>query len=439
MSTILYKASELRKPLKMMLPTSESKNSNSAKRVYVGLTSDKKCYGMVLRTEQVGFLCQMFYPIVEIGTQDEMKVFDISPDDTLCLVDTKALDRALATFGTQDVRITITESQVTVENSEQSCVLVRSADTRQLTLPLDGTQTIRRASTMACSIDSDNISKMAVKVPLVDLCNALLPAAKITTMAGNTGDKRGIHLHIEGAMSSEQSATAEMRLREKSGLNLRVVGAHTDAVFVYEGMKVEMNDNAADGFVTLRDGAIISPDAAKRLRELLISELNGGADEKSGSAVKEVWMWLAGDMYLCVCCGDWLMMIEPLDICETDCQAYLDMPGKNVFEAERVRLMQALNGLRLMGETEVLVTLQDDCIRLEGESQAHRGERVLVVSCKRYGEHEQIPVRKYAIVPMITMLSAASACENNKIVKLMTDLDDNVMCLQCEEYNVFVK
>lgn len=400
----------------MMLATSESRNNNTAKRVLVGITHDKTCYGLVLRTEQVGFNLQLFYPIVEMGLQDSEKCFDITPDDLLCNVDTKELDRALASFGTQVVRITLSEKEITLKNEQDSCVIVRGADERQMTLPLDGEPVYKkRASTMASDIDSDAVSRQACKVSLLELCNAILPAAKITTMAGNASDKRGLHVHVDAEA-------------------MRVVGAHNEAVYVHE----------CEGCVSKSDAdvvpinAIISPDAAKRLRELLMDELVGEVDDK-GSCKKEVWLWQVGEMYLKVCCGNWLMSIDLLDICETDCQAYLDMPGKNVFEVDRIPLLQALSGLRMMGETEVYMTLGDKVISLEGESQAHKGERVLNIACQRYGEDEQIPMRRYPIVPMITMLSAASAVKNNKVVKLMTDSDDDVLCLHCEQYNVFVK
>jgi len=427
----------------MMLTTSESRNNNNAKRVLVGITQDKTCYGLVLRTEQVGFNLQLFYPIVEMGLQDEEKCFDISPDDLLCNVDTRELDRALASFGTQVVRITLTEKEITLKNDQDSCVIVRGADERQMLLPLDGApMRKKRASTLACDIDSDAISSQACKVSLLELCNAILPAAKITTMAGNSGDKRGLHVHRPPyPLKGETSYIGDVATNSCTD-TLRVVGAHNDAVFVYESdvttkapLPLEGAGGEAIGEAVC---SIISPDAAKRLRELLVGELAGEVDSE-GHCKKEVWMWQVGDLYLKVCCGNWLMSIDLLDICETDCQAYLDMPGKNVFEVERVPLLQALNGLRMMGETEVYMTLGDKQISLEGEAQAHKGERVLNIACQRYGEDEQIPVRRYTILPMITMLSAASAAESNKVVKLMTDADDEVLCLKCEEYNLFVK
>lgn len=90
-----------------------------------------------------------------------------------------------------------------------------------------------------------------------------------------------------------------------------------------------------------------------------------------------------------------------------------------------------------MGETEAFVTLADDCIWLEGESQAQRGK--LRVDCQHYGMETAIPVRKYALKPMAVMLSAACVAENNKNVKLLADPDDEVLGIECEEYMVFVR
>lgn len=419
MSRLTFKASDMRRPVKMMLPTSESRNNATAKRMWLGITYNQDSYGLVMKTEQLGFSTRLFFPVVKMGTQQETEAFDITPDDTLCLVETRELDAALATFGSQSVTLTVTEQQVCIENEQQSRVVVRTLRNRQLSLPLDVDGAEKpEAHAMACAasrmVDADDV-KGFVRLNLQGMVNALLPATKVTTMAGNAGDCRGVHLHVHEDPDTHAK-------------QLQVIGVHNDdAVFVHE---TALEEDA------VWEDAIISPDVAKRLRDMLAAEMLDGMDDK-GVCHKELWMRNLGGL-LEVCCGTWFVCVTALDICGTDCQEYLDQPGKNCLEVERTKLLQALNGLRTMGETEAVLTLGSRAIVIEGEQAAHKGERMLKIPCERIGV-EDLPERVYAIAPMITMLSAACAAENSRKVKLLADANDRVLCLRCDEYNVFVR
>ena len=403
----------------MMLPTSESRNNATAKRMWLGITYNQDSYGLVMKTEQLGFSTRLFFPVVKMGTPQETDAFDITPDDTLCLVETRELDAALATFGSQSVTLTVTEQQVCIENEQQSRVVVRTLRNRQLSLPLDVDGAEKpEAHAMACAasrmVDADDV-KGFVRLNLQGMVNALLPATKVTTMAGNAGDCRGVHLHVHEDPDTHAK-------------QLQVIGVHNDdAVFVHE---TALEEDA------VWEDAIISPDVAKRLRDMLAADMLDGMDDK-GVCHKELWMRNLGGL-LEVCCGTWFMCVTALDICGTDCQEYLDQPGKNCLEVERTKLLQALNGLRTMGETEAVLTLGSRAIVIEGEQAAHKGERMLKIPCERIGV-EDLPERVYAIAPMITMLSAACAAENSRKVKLLADANDRVLCLRCDEYNVFVR
>ena len=437
----------------MMLPTSESRNNATAKRMWLGITYNQDSYGLVMMTEQLGFSTRLFFPVVKMGTQQETEAFDITPDDTLGLVETRELDAALATFGSQSVTLTVTEQQVCIENEQQSRVVVRTLRNRQLSLPLDvDEQTVHKAHDMACAasrmVDADDVHGF-VHLNLQGMVNALLPATKVTTMTGNMGDMKGVHIEMRTLSPSspyrERSAAANGRGGTTAAL--RVIGAHEKALFVYEdetACTYFCNDSNLRGSTPLPQGrgegeslcAIISPDSAKRLRELLLAEVAGEQGEQ-GLSNKKVWLKQLGEEYLVVCCGQWLMRIDLEDICQQDCEELLNKRGTHVYELKRTALLQAVNGLLLMGETEAFVTLADDCIWLEGESQAQRGK--LRVDCQHYGMDASIPVRKYALKPMAVMLSAACVAENNKNVKLLADPDDEVLGIECEEYMVFVR
>lgn len=399
----------------MVRTEGESCKINEAKRVAVGISHNGREYGVVMRTKKVGYRLQLFYPIMEMGVQDETKMVDIEPGDEMIVVDARSLDRALATFGTQDVHIVLDERRLRLTNDLGSYVELESAASRQLELPLAGMAQKPVASSVAAGIDADALGSEAMQVSAMALCNALLPARGVTTMGGNRGDMRGVHVH---ASRSETEAC------------LRVVGAHEKGIFIYED---EQSSFKADETPV---SCIISPDSAKRLRELLLAEVAGDQDEK-GVSHKRVWLKQLGEEYLVVCCGQWLMRIDLEDICQQDCEELLGKRGTHVYELKRTALLQAVGGLLLMGETEAFVTLADDCIWLEGESQAQRGK--LRVDCQHYGMETAIPVRKYALKPMAVMLSAACVAENNKNVKLLADPDDEVLGIECEEYMVFVR
>jgi len=464
MSEVMYKASELRRPVRMMRAEGESRKNNDAMRVTVGITNNKDTYGMVLRTQQVGYRLDMFYPFVKMETQKDTEAFYIKPDETTIQVQTEELERALASFGTQDVLIVLSESEIILENEQGSRVVVRNARPRQLTLPISGMETVAQASHMASSVDWDALGHDGIHLPLVQLCNGLYPAIKVTTMGGNTSDRRGVHIrtwppqpptfdsfqNVGGDNTAEQTpqpplggeytAEGQAESRVESCINgkmmMTIVGAHADAVSVYE---TEFDASCAGSHSPLGEtvGAIISPDSAKRLRELLLTVISECGDGKGG-CLKDVLVWQAGEEMLYVGCDNWLMTINLLDICATDCSEYLDKPGAYVVEVERTALSQKAAGMKLMGETEAYVKLETEHVYLEGENLQHKGERVLVLPCKHYGMQEDIPTRKYRLEPVITMLSAASASQDNKVVKLMADLDDDVLCLQCGEYNLFV-
>ena len=399
----------------MVRTEGESCKVSDAKRVAVGITHNGREYGVVLRTKKVGYQLQMFYPIMEMGVQDETRMVDIEPGDEMMVVDARSLDRALASFGTQDVHIELDERRLRLSNDLGSFVELQSAASRQLELPLAGMAVKPVASSVAAGIDADALCSEAVQVSAMALCNALLPARGVTTMGGNRGDMKGVHVHVS---------------RSETESCLRVVGAHEKGIFIYED---EHNSFKADETPV---SCIISPDSAKRLRELLQGEVAGDQDEK-GVSHKKVWLKQLGEEHLAVCCGNWLMRIELEDICQQDCEEYLNKRGTNVYEVKRTALLQVVNGLLLMGETDAFLTLADDCIWMEGESQAQRGK--LRVDCQHYGMESAIPVRKYALKPMAVMLSAACEAENNKNVKLLADPDDEVMGIECEEYKVFVR
>jgi len=324
---------------------------------------------------------------------------------------------------------------------------------------------------MASSVDWDALGHDGIHLPLVQLCNGLYPAIKVTTMGGNTSDRRGVHIetrtwppqpptfdsfqNVGGDNTAEQTpqpdilpfdkskggeyaADSKAESYQSSKMMMTIVGAHADAVSVYEtefdasGACLASNSPLGETV-----GAIISPDSAKRLRELLLTVISECGDGKGG-CLKDVLVWQAGEEMLYVGCDNWLMTINLLDICATDCSEYLDKPGAYVVEVERTALSQKAAGMKLMGETEAYVKLETEHVYLEGENLQHKGERVLVLPCKHYGMQEDIPTRKYRLEPVITMLSAASASQDNKVVKLMADLDDDVLCLQCGEYNLFV-
>ena len=436
----------------MMLPTSESRNNATAKRMWLGITYNQDSYGLVMMTEQLGFSTRLFFPVVKMGTQQETEAFDITPDDTLGLVETRELDAALATFGSQSVTLTVTEQQVCIENEQQSRVVVRTLRGRQLSLPLDvDEQTVHKAHDMACAasrmVDADDVHGF-VHLNLQGMVNALLPATKVTTMTGNMGDMKGVHIETLPLTPPWREGGATANGRGGTTAALRVIGAHEKALFVYEdetACTYFCNDSSLRGSTPLPQGrgegeslcAIISPDVAKRLRDMLAAEMLDGMDDK-GVCHKELWMRNLDGRLLEVCCGTWYMCVTALDICGTDCQEYLDQPGKNCLEVERTKLLQALNGLRTMGETEAVLTLGSKAIVIEGEQAAHKGERMLKIPCERIGV-EELPERVYAIAPMITMLSAACAAENSRKVKLLADADDKVLCLRCDEYNVFVR
>lgn len=399
----------------MVRTEGESCKINEAKRVAVGISHNGREYGVVMRTKKVGYRLQLFYPIMEMGVQDETKMVDIEPGDEMIVVDARSLDRALATFGTQDVHIVLDERRLRLTNDAGSFVELESAASRQLELPLAGMAQKPVASSVAAGIDADALGSEAMQVSAMALCNALLPARGVTTMGGNRGDMRGVHVHVS---------------RSEAESCLRVVGAHEKGIFIYED---EQSSFKADETPV---SCIISPDSAKRLRELLLAEVAGDQDEK-GVSHKKVWLKQLGEEYLVVCCGQWLMRIDLEDICQQDCEELLSKRGTHVYELKRTALLQAVGGLLLMGETEAFVTLADDCIWLEGESQAQRGK--LRVDCQHYGMETAIPVRKYALKPMAVMLSAACVAENNKNVKLLADPDDEVLGIECEEYMVFVR
>lgn len=395
----------------------ESSRNNDAKRVYFGITHNGKEYGNVLMSEQVGYKVQMFYPIVEMGVQDDANIADIEPGDELCLVCTRELDRVLASFSTQTVVIEVTEQRVKVTNEVGSVMVVRSAASRQLELPLCETACKRVATTLAHGVDAEQLGSDALRVPVMALAGALLPARNLVTMAGNRPDQKGVYLSVK----SDGSRTS-----------LRVTGVHEKGVFVYE------NDKEAVSSGNLKEeiACVISPDAAKRLRELLCAEIASGSDEK-GVCHKEVYMKMFGYEHLDVCCGNWMMHIDAIEICDIDCEGYLNMEGKYMFEVKRSALLQVCNGLLLTDETEAYVTFDKDKILFEGEDSEHRGERVLAVECTRYGITDDLPLRKYAIRPMAMMLSAAGAAENSKTVRIISDGED-VIGLECEAYKVFV-
>ena len=443
----------------MVRTEGESCKINEAKRVAVGISHNGREYGVVMRTKKVGYRLQLFYPIMEMGVQDETRMVDIEPGDEMIVVDARSLDRALATFGTQDVHIVLDERRLRLTNDAGSFVELESAASRQLELPLAGMAQKPVASSVAAGIDADALGSEAMQVSAMALCNALLPARGVTTMGGNRGDMKGVHVHVKTLSPASpvmgRSATADGATVGTTAA-LRVVGAHEKALFVYEDKAActcNWHEESSADDSTLRGSSprpngrglgrgslpvscIISPDSAKRLRELLLAEVAGDQDEK-GVSHKKVWLKQLGEEHLAVCCGNWLMRIELEDICQQDCEEYLNKRGTNVYEVKRTALLQVVNGLLLMGETDAFLTLADDCIWMEGESQAQRGK--LRVDCQHYGMESAIPVRKYALKPMAVMLSAACEAENNKNVKLLADPDDEVMGIECEEYMVFVR
>lgn len=396
MSKVQFKASELRGPLKLMLPTSDSRKSNSAKRVTVCITETKDEVGILYQTVQVGFALSLFKPIALKGGDAEEQPFDITVGERVCCVETRELDRALASFASQSVTMTLEDDgSICVEGDTGSRVKVQGMRV--------GETAERLMQTWA--EDADTFARDARRTPIVELADALLPATRIVTLPGNASDMKGVHLHF----GPEEG--------------IRIIGAHTQAMFVHG--KAEQEDD---------DAYIIMPDAAKRLREALLREMDG-----DDACRKEAMVLLAAYGRLAVCCGHWMMELTTVDICHAECDSYMEMPGQNVFEADRVALMQALDGLRMMGETECYVTFLGDALHLEGEAPTHRGERTLTVPCTRYGTQDELPRRKYPILPLTIMLSAASAAENAKTVKLLTDLDDHMLCCECEEYRVFVR
>ncbi len=423
----------------MVRTEGESCKVSDAKRVAVGITHNGREYGVVLRTKKVGYQLQMFYPIMEMGVQDETRMVDIEPGDEMMVVDARSLDRALASFGTQDVHIELDERRLRLSNDLGSFVELQSAASRQLELPLAGMAVKPVASSVAAGIDADALGSEAVQVSAMALCNALLPARGVTTMGGNRGDMKGVHVDVKTLSPASpimgRSAAADSAAVGTTAV-LRVVGAHEKGIFVYEDETACACFGYEDPGRGSSIGAIISPDSAKRLRELLQGEVAGDQDEK-GVSHKKVWLKQLGEEHLAVCCGNWLMRIELEDICQQDCEEYLNKRGTNVYEVKRTALLQVVNGLLLMGETDAFLTLADDCIWMEGESQAQRGK--LRVDCQHYGMDVSIPVRKYALKPMAVMLSAACEAENNKNVKLLADPDDEVMGIECEEYKVFVR
>ncbi len=456
MSHLIYKASELRRPLKMVRTEGESCKVSEAKRVAVGITHNGKEYGVVMRTRKVGYQLQLFYPIMEMGVQDETQMVDIVPGDEMVVLDARSLDRALATFGTQDIFIDLNEQRLRLANDMGSFVELEGVVSRQLELPFAGMPQRSVASSVASGIDADVLGSEAVQVSALALCNALLPARGVTTMGGNRGDMKGVHIKTlpltppwrEGGATAN-GATAGAKVA------LRVVGAHEKAIFVYEDEEAcagwgyedtSANDPNLRGSSPLPTGrglgrkssigAIISPDSAKRLRELLLNEVAGDQDEK-GLSGKRVWLKQLGEEYLLACCGNWMMRIDLEDICQQDCDEYLQKPGTIVYETRRAALLQVVSGLLLMGETEAYVTFDSDCLWFEGESLQHRGK--LRVDGQRYGADVELPLRKYALKPMQIVLSAAAVAEGNKNVKLLADPDDTVLGIECEEFMGFVR
>ena len=407
MSKIIYKASELRRPLKLMLPTSESKKSNYAKKVYVSITENKDEMGLLLQTRQVGFMLSLFKGVVQSELQHEEQTFDIVTGTVIVKVDSKELDCALASFGTQSI---------VMELHDDGCISIANEQNSQVVVKGVPSSYTAQDVMAAWADDADIMGACSVKVPVDKLATALMPATKITVMPGNNSDMKGVHLHMHRDEHTRQHT-------------LQVVGAHTQAMFVDE---IPLGDTTDD---VRPISCTIMPDAATRLREALLSEID---HVEEGGGLQSVMMMETSDGELGVYCGDWAMQLNLQEICRADCTERLGMPGKNVFEMDRVRLMQALSGLKLMGESEAYLSFADSEVVIEGESQAHKGERTMVVACQRYGAGEELTRHKYPISPLVTMLSAACAAQNNKTVKLMTDADDKTVCVQCEEFNVFV-
>ncbi len=186
----------------MVRTEGESCKVSDAKRVAVGITHNGREYGVVLRTKKVGYQLQMFYPIMEKGVQDETRMVDIEPGDEMMVVDARSLDRALASFGTLDVHIELDERRLRLSNDLGSFVELQSAASRQLELPLAGMAVKPVASSVAAGIDADALGSEAVQVSALALCNALLPARGVTTMGGNRGDMKGVHVHVSRARRS---------------------------------------------------------------------------------------------------------------------------------------------------------------------------------------------------------------------------------------------
>lgn len=450
----------------MVRTEGESCKVSEAKRVAVGITHNGKEYGVVMRTKKVGYQLQLFYPIMEMGVQDETQMVDIEPGDEMVVLETRSLDRALATFGTQDVHLDLTERRLLLSNDQGSFVELQSVASRQLELPLLGMPRKSVASSVASGIDADMLGSEALQVSALALCNALLPARGVTAMGGNRGDMRGVHIKtLPPQTLSPQTLSPASPCRERSAtangvtagakVALRVVGAHEKAIFVYEDEEACTGfgyEETSAGDPNLRGssplplgrglgressiGAIISPDSAKRLRELLLAEVADEQNEK-GTSHKRVWLKQLGEEYLVVCCGNWLMRIDLEDICQQDCEEYLQKPGTIVYELKRAALLQVVSGLLLMGETEAYVSFGNECLWFEGESQQNRGK--LRVDCQRYGADVELPLRKYALKPMQIVLSAAAVAENNRNVKLLADPDDTVLGIECEEFMGFVR
>lgn len=411
MTQVKIKAKEMMPLAGSLTPTIESKGDALAQHMLLALTNKGNQYIVLGKSIQVGSTTTRFLPLVQKDVQDGAHPFELQPGEEVVMVETRRVHQALSGFGAAIVTFKQDNGNVELESEEGSKIIVKGQPCVEDGRPVTASQMVAEMEQM-----EQEIERSGIGVSLLGLSVGLPAAIRMAMMPGNTSDMRGVTMHI---------ATDE----HTGSQSLHIVGAHQQAMYVYEVSLPMLKGAELD--------VTIMPESAKRMLELLKAGL-GDAMDKDGGCKKDVLLCpRLEEGVLLVKGDDFVMEMKQMDFVPRHCEELMAMPGKNVIEVDRIPLLKAVQGLQKMGETECRVSFGLESLTIEGEAKEYRGERTFRLPCQRYGADEELQQRKLPLQPLSIMLSAASAADAKK-VKLLVDADEETLCLQVDEFNLWV-
>ena len=405
------KANELIPLAGSLTPTIESKGDALAQHMLLALTNKGNQYIVMGKSIQVGSTTTRVLPLVQKDVQDGAQPYELQPGEEVVMVETRRVHQALSGFGAAIVTFKLDNGNVELESEEGSKIIVKGQPCMEDGRPVTASQMVAEMEQM-----EQEIERQAIAVSLLGLSVGLPAAIRMAMMPGNTSNMRGVTMHI---------ATDE----HTGSQSLHIVGAHQQAMYVYEASLPMLKGAELD--------VTIMPESAKRMLELLKAGLDDALD-KDGGCKKDVLLCpRLEEGVLLVKGDDFVMELKLMDFVPRHCEELMAMPGKNVIEVDRIPLLKAVQGLQKMGETECRVSFGPETLTMEGEVKEYRGERTFRLPCQRYGADEELQQRKLPLQPLSIMLSAASAADAKK-VKLLVDAEEDTVCLQVDEFNLFV-